>query len=54
VSWITGAVNVGLWAAFLTLAVTYIGMCVPGITPAKFRYRPLWFFYGRVKPASAK
>lgn len=45
VSYMSGAVAVGLWAGFLTLLLAYLLMLIPQITPAKFRYRPLWLFY---------
>lgn len=45
VSYMSGAVAVGLWAGFLTFLLAYLLMLIPQITPAKFRYRPLWLFY---------
>lgn len=45
VSFMAGAVTVGLWAGVLTLLLAYPLICLPSITPAKYRYRPLWLFY---------
>lgn len=45
VSYMSGAVAVGLWAGFLTFLLAYLLMLIPQITPDKFRYRPLWLFY---------
>jgi hypothetical protein len=41
----TGAVGVGLEAGFLTFILAYLLMWIPGITPAKYRYRPRWLIY---------
>ncbi len=45
ISYMSGAVVVALWTTFLTLFVAYLLMLLPGVTPAKFRYRPYWLFY---------
>jgi uncharacterized membrane protein len=39
------AVQVALWSGLLTFLLAYTAMLLPHITPAKFRYRPLWLFY---------
>jgi len=33
------------WSFFVGLVITYGLILIPGITPAKFRYRPIWFLY---------
>lgn len=37
----------GLWAGLLTFMLSYTLLTLPvlGITPAKFKYRPLWLVY---------
>ena len=45
ISYMSGAVVVSLWTTFLTLVVSYLLMLMPGVTPAKFRYRPYWLLY---------
>ncbi len=40
VSWVQGSFSVGVWTALWTLFIAYILICLPGITPAKFKYRP--------------
>jgi hypothetical protein len=39
------AATLALWAFVWTLLLSYLGILIPGITPPKFRYRPLWLFY---------
>lgn len=39
------ALEIGVWSCLLAFAVSYLVILIPGITPAKFRYRPLWLFY---------
>jgi hypothetical protein len=39
------SLQMGLWSGLVTLAFSYALMLFPGITPAKFRYRPWWLFY---------
>ena len=46
------AMQVALWSGLLTFLLAYAAMLLPHITPAKFRYRPLWLFY-RHKGAKA-
>ena len=36
---------VGLWTAAWAFLLGYLIVLIPGITPPKFRYRPLWLFY---------
>jgi len=42
-----GALGVGMWTGFVTLVVSWVLICAPGVTPAKFRYRPLRVIYGK-------
>ncbi len=52
VSSLAGGVPAALWAGVLTFLVSHILVCLPGVTPPKFRYRPLWFLHGRRRRAS--
>ncbi len=45
ISYLSGAVVVGLLTTFLTFLVSYLLMLIPGVTPAKFRYRPYGLFF---------
>lgn len=36
------AATLGWWTFLTCLVLGYLGILIPGITPAKFRYRPLW------------
>ena len=36
---------IGIWTGLWTFVLGYLAILTPGITPAKFRYRPLWLFY---------
>ena len=40
-----GAVGPAIVAGALSFLLAYLLMCIPGITPAKYRYRPRWLFY---------
>lgn len=44
ISYMAGAVPVGVETGILTFLLSYPLMWIPGITPAKYRYRPLWLF----------
>jgi len=39
------AASLGFWTFLTTVLLGYVGILIPGITPRKFRYRPLWLFY---------
>jgi cobalamin synthase len=48
VSYMAGAVWIGLETALLTFVLAYLLiMWIPRITPAKYRYRPRWMLYNR-------
>ncbi|MEK7752161.1 MAG: hypothetical protein AAB654_09620 [Acidobacteriota bacterium] len=38
------ATTLALWTFLGCLLLGYLGILIPGITPPKFRYRPLWPF----------
>ncbi len=40
-----GAVGTALVAGFATYALAQLGIWIPGITPAKFRYHPRWLWW---------
>jgi hypothetical protein len=42
---VPAATSIGFWTLFWSLLIGYIIILVPGSTPPKFRYRPLWLFY---------
>jgi len=42
---VTVSLWVGVWTGLWVLLLSYLLMMLPGITPSKFRYRPLWLFY---------
>ncbi len=42
-----GATQVGLWTVVLTFTIAYLLILFPGLTPGKFRYRPLPTFLHR-------
>lgn len=44
------ALEVGVWTGFLTFVLGHLCILLPGVTPSRYRYRPLWFvmrFVGR-------
>lgn len=45
VSFMADAPWVGLWTTLWTFLLAYLLMWLPGITPAKYRYRPRWLRY---------
>ena len=42
---ISTSISIGVWTGLWTFVLGYLAILIPGITPAKFRYRPLWLFY---------
>lgn len=47
VSYMAGAVPIGLETALLTFGLAYFLMWIPGITPVKYRHRPRWILDSR-------
>jgi hypothetical protein len=42
---VAGAVGTALAAGFATYGLAQLGIWIPGITPAKFRYHPHWLWW---------